>query len=309
MAAYQELYKTGELQHRVEQALAMLESCHICPRGCGVNRLKDEIGECRTGREAMVSSFGPHFGEEAPLVGKRGSGTIFLTNCNLRCIFCQNYQISQLGEGYAVKKEELAAMMLSVQNMGCHNVNLVSPTHVVPQILEALELAVANGLTIPLVYNTGGYDSVKTLKLLDGVVDIYMPDVKYSDAKTALQLSGIKSYPAVNRAAIKEMHRQVGVLEIDEAGIASRGLLIRHLVLPQGLAGTNDIVRFLAQQVSTETYLNVMAQYRPCHKASQVPQLTRPITREEFAEAVELAHSYGLYRLDHRVPRFAIRLI
>lgn len=309
MAAYQELYKTGELQCRVEQALAMLESCHICPRGCGVNRLKDEIGECRAGREAMISSFGPHFGEEAPLVGRRGSGTIFFTNCNLRCIFCQNYQISQLGEGYAVKKEELAAMMLSVQNMGCHNVNLVSPTHVVPQILEALELAVANGLTIPLVYNTGGYDSVKTLKLLDGVVDIYMPDMKYSDAKTALELSGIKSYPAVNRAAIKEMHRQVGVLEIDEAGIAGRGLLVRHLVLPQGLAGTNDVVRFLAQQVSTETYLNVMAQYRPCHKASQVPQLTRPITREEFAEAVELAHSYGLQRLDHRVPRPVIRLI
>ena len=309
MAAYQELYRTGELQRRVERALAMLESCHLCPRGCGVNRLRGEVGECRTGREAVVSSLAPHFGEEAPLVGRRGSGTIFFTNCNLRCIFCQNYDISQLGTGYAVSKEELAAMMLSVQRMGCHNLNLVSPTHVVSQILEALELAVAGGLSIPLVYNTGGYDSVKTLKLLDGIVDIYMPDMKYSDAGTAQELSGIKSYPAVNRAAIREMHRQVGDLQIDESGVATRGLLVRHLVLPHGLAGTAEVVRFLAQEVSTETYLNVMAQYRPCHKAFQIPQLARGIAEEEFTAAVKLAHSYGLHRLDHRVPRLLMRLI
>ncbi len=308
-SAYQGLYRAGQLHGRVEQALAMLRGCHICPRGCGVDRLGGEIGECGTGREALVSSYGPHFGEESPLVGMRGSGTIFFTHCNLRCIFCQNYEISQSGEGYAVSKEELAALMLSLQHRGCHNVNLVSPTHVVPQILEALELAVAGGLSIPLVYNTGGYDSVKTLRLLDGIVDIYMPDMKYSDASTALELSGIKSYPAVNRAAVKEMHRQVGDLQLDESGVATRGLLVRHLVLPQGLSGTTDTVRFLAQQVSTETYLNVMAQYRPCHKAHQVPKLARPITRDEFTEALELAYSYGLHRLDQRVPHLLVRMI
>jgi putative pyruvate formate lyase activating enzyme len=211
--------------------------------------------------------------------------------------------------GHVVTKEEIAGMMLSLQRMGCHNINLVSPTHVVPQVLEALEIAVAQGLSLPLVYNTGGYDSVKTLKVLDGIVDIYMPDMKYSDATTALKLSGIKSYPAVNRAALKEMHRQVGDLIVDGNGVASRGLLVRHLVLPHGIAGTAEVVRFLAQELSTETYLNVMAQYRPCHKAFQVPELLRPVTGGEFMEAVELAHSYGLHRLDHRQRRLAVRLI
>ena len=210
----------------------------------------------------MVSSYGPHFGEEAPLVGSHGSGTIFFTYCNLRCIFCQNYTISQLGEGDAIDREELARIMLSLQAMGCHNINLVSPTHVVPYILDALELAAGIGLYLPLVYNSGGYDSVETLELLDGIVDIYMPDMKYSDEETAEQLSGIKDYPRLNRAAVKEMHRQVGDLKLDEQGVAQCGLLVRHLVLPHNLAGTREVVRFLAQEVSSNTYLNIMAQYR-----------------------------------------------
>jgi len=257
----------------------------------------------------MISSYGPHFGEEAPLVGRQGSGTIFFTYCNLRCIFCQNYTISQLGDGSPVDREELARMMLSLQTRGCHNINLVSPTHVIPYILDALELAVSMGLNLPLVYNSGGYDSVETLELLDGIVDIYMPDMKYSDEKIAEQLSGIKDYPRINKAAIKEMHRQVGDLHIDEQGVAQRGLLVRHLVLPNRLAGTKEIVNFLAQEVSTNTYLNIMAQYHPCHKAFDIPQLSRPVNKEEFYEAIDLAHQQGLHRLDkYNSPlRFVLR--
>ena len=251
----------------------------------------------------VISSYGPHFGEEAPLVGRHGSGTIFFTYCNLQCVFCQNYTISQLGEGRAVGREELAGMMLSLQAKGCHNINLVSPTHVVPYILDALELAVGMGLRLPLVYNSGGYDSVETLKLLDGIVDIYMPDMKYSDEKTAEQLSGIKDYPRVNKAAVREMHRQVGDLQIDEQGVAQRGLLVRHLVLPNRLAGTREVVNFLARKVSTNTYLNIMAQYHPCYKAFDIPQLSRPVDKQEFSEAIGLAHRQGLDRLDkHHLP-------
>ena len=276
----------------------MLEECRVCPRHCGANRLAGESGKCQVTQQVVVSSYGPHFGEEAPLVGRHGSGTIFFAYCNLRCVFCQNYTISQLGEGSPVTREELAQMMLSLQARGCHNINLVSPTHVVPYILEALELAVSRGLYLPLVYNSGGYDSLETLELLDGIVDIYMPDMKYSDGKIAEQLSGIKDYPVVNRAAIKEMYRQVGDLQIDETGIACRGLLVRHLVLPNRLAGTQEVVRFLAQEVSTNTYLNIMAQYYPSYKAFDMPQLARPVSRQEFSEAVDLAHQQGLYRLD-----------
>ena len=248
----------------------------------------------------MVSSYGPHFGEEAPLVGSHGSGTIFFTYCNLHCVFCQNYTISQLGEGEPVSREELAGMMLSLQAKGCHNINLVSPTHVVPYILDALELAVSEGLYLPLVYNSGGYDSLETLKLLDGIVDIYMPDMKYSDEKIAEELSGIKDYPSINRAAVREMHRQVGDLQIDEQGTARRGLLVRHLVLPNGLAGTREVVSFLAKEVSANTYLNIMAQYHPCYKAFEMPSLARPISGQEFQEAINLAHQEGLHRLDKR---------
>ena len=283
----------------------------MCPRRCGINRSAGESGECQVTTQAVVSSYGPHFGEEAPLVGRHGSGTIFFTYCNLHCTFCQNYTISQLGEGSPVDREQLARMMLSLQAKGCHNINLVSPTHVVPYILDALELAAANGLYLPLVYNSGGYDAIETLELLDGIVDIYMPDMKYSNENTAEQLSGITEYPKVNKAAIKEMHRQVGDLQLDEQGIAQRGLLVRHLVLPNGLAGTKEVVRFLARDVSTNTYLNIMAQYHPCYKAFDIPQLARPVNKQEFFEAIDLAHQQGLYRLDrHQFPlplRFVLR--
>lgn len=302
MAAYLELYHSGELRERVEAALSLLERCCVCPRKCGTNRLANETGICRTGRHAVVSSYGPHFGEEKPLVGRHGSGTIFFTNCNLKCIFCQNYSISQLGEGEEVSKEELAYMMLSLQARGCHNINLVSPTHVVPQILEALEVAVKLGLHLPLVYNSGGYDAVETLRILDGIVDIYMPDMKYSEEDTARELSGVENYPEINRAAVKEMHRQVGDLEMDKEGIAQRGLLVRHLVLPQGLAGTKKVVEFLSKEVSRNTYVNIMAQYHPCYKAFQTPKLGRPISAAEYLEALSLAREAGLYRLDEARP-------
>ena len=298
MAAYLELCRSGKLAERVEAARALLETCRVCPRCCGINRLDGDVGKCRTANEAMVSSYGPHFGEESPLVGKYGSGTIFFTNCNLRCLFCQNYSISQLGEGERVSKEELALMMLSLQARGCHNINLVSPTHVVPQILEALDIAVESGLHVPLVYNTGGYDSVETLSILDGIVDIYMPDMKYGDENIARELSGIENYPQVNKAAIREMHRQVGDLQTSQEGVAQRGLLVRHLVLPKGLAGTKDVVDFIAKEISPNTYVNIMAQYHPCYKAHEIPSLAVRISKAELREAVELAHQAGLSRLD-----------
>ena len=281
----------------------------MCPRRCGVNRLAGESGECQVTTQVVVSSYGPHFGEEAPLVGGHGSGTIFFTYCNLHCSFCQNYTISQLGEGSPVDKEKLAKMMLSLQTKGCHNINLVSPTHVVPHILDALELAATKGLYLPLVYNSGGYDTIETLELLDGVVDIYMPDMKYSDEKIAEQLSGIKDYPKINKAAVREMHRQVGDLQLDEQGIAQRGLLVRHLVLPNRLAGTEEVVRFLAEEVSTNTYLNIMAQYHPCYKALDMPQLARPLLSQEFYEAIDLAHQQGLYRLDRQQFPLPLRFV
>jgi putative pyruvate formate lyase activating enzyme len=308
LAAYLELYRSGKLRERVDVALSLLESCSVCPRSCGVNRLAGDAGKCRTPCEAMVSSYGPHFGEEASLVGRYGSGTIFFTNCNLRCLFCQNYSISQLGEGQKVSKEELAYIMLSLQAKGCHNINLVSPTHVVPQILEALELAVESGLHLPLVYNSGGYDSVETLRILDGIVDIYMPDMKYNDEETARELSGIENYPEVNKAAIKEMHRQIGDLEINEESVAQRGLLVRHLVLPHGLAGTKGIVNFLSKEISRNTYVNIMAQYHPCHKALQIPSLGRRILSAEFHEALSLAQEAGLRRLDKIQPIEILRM-
>jgi putative pyruvate formate lyase activating enzyme len=305
MAAYLELYHKGKLAERVEAARTLLKNCQVCPRHCGINRLAEETGECNTGKLAAVSSYGPHFGEEAPLVGKYGSGTIFFTNCNLKCLFCQNYNISQLGDGTEVTDEELARMMLAIQARGCHNINFVSPTHVVPQILKGLEIAINLGLRLPLVYNSGGYDSAETLEILDGIIDIYMPDMKYSDEKIAEELSGIKRYPSINRAALKEMHRQVGDLRIDEDGIATRGLLIRHLVLPHGLAGTKEIMKFIAEDISLNSYVNVMAQYHPCYKAFQIPQLARPLPKQEFIEAMELARRTGLNRLDRFDPVIA----
>ena len=302
-AAYLKLYRSGELKERVTEAYHRLESCNICARECGVNRRESAKGAaCRTGERAVVSSYAPHFGEEAPLVGRGGSGTIFFSWCNLRCQFCQNYEISQLGHGQEVEPENLAAMMLRLQGMGCHNINFVSPSHVVPQILAGLLIATEAGLRLPLVYNTGGYDSLETLELLDGIVDIYMPDMKYADQAVARRCSKVENYPAVNQAAVQEMHRQVGDLVMDERGVALHGLLIRHLVLPEGLAGTGEIVRFLAG-ISPNTYLNVMDQYRPCYKANDLPPLDRRLTRQEYNEAVQMALDAGLTRLDKREPR------
>jgi putative pyruvate formate lyase activating enzyme len=296
--AYLRLLRSGELQERVKEAYRRLEACDLCPRACGVNRREGSSGACRTGDLARVASYHPHFGEEAPLVGSRGSGTIFLACCNLRCHYCQNYDISQLDAGDEVEPEELAVMMLQLQGMGCHNVNLVSPSHVVPQILGGLLIAAQAGLRLPLVYNTGGYDSLATLALLDGVVDIYMPDVKYASEPTARRLSGVEGYPAVNQAAVAEMHRQVGDLRLDDRGVAGRGLLVRHLVLPRGLAGTAEIVRWLASQVSPDTYVNVMGQYRPSYRAREFPELSHSLTRAEYDEALRLARAAGLHRLD-----------
>ncbi|MBN1135235.1 MAG: radical SAM protein [Anaerolineae bacterium] len=307
-AAYPRLLRSGELKRRVATAYARLEACDLCGRECGVNRRESSAGAgCRTGEQAVVSSYGPHFGEEEPLVGSGGSGTIFFAWCNLRCQYCQNYQISQEGEGDEVEPEELARMMLALQAQGCHNINLVSPSHVAPQILAGLLIAAEAGLRLPLVYNTGGYDSLKTLALLDGVIDIYMPDMKYADADVGQRLSKVGNYAAVNQAAVKEMHRQVGDLTVDAQGVAQRGLLVRHLVLPEGLAGTGQIVRFLRDQISPNTYINVMAQYRPCYRAYDLPPLDRRPTAREYAEAVRLAEEAGL-RLDERQGR-RLRLV
>jgi putative pyruvate formate lyase activating enzyme len=301
--AYLPLLHSGELKRRVAEAYARLEACDICARECGVNRrLSTEGAACRTGERAIVSSYGPHFGEEDPLVGRGGSGTIFFSWCNLRCQYCQNYEISQVGMGQQVEPEDLANMMLSLQSQGCHNINFVSPSHVVPQILAGLLIAAEAGLRLPLVYNTGGYDSLKTLALLDGVVDIYMPDAKYADPGVARRYSKIRDYPAANQAALKEMHRQVGDLTMDDRGVAQQGLLVRHLVLPNDLAGTAEIVRFLRDEISPNTYINVMAQYRPCYRAHELPPLDRSITNQEYAEAVRLAQEAGL-RLDERRSR------
>jgi putative pyruvate formate lyase activating enzyme len=297
-AGYLQLLEKGELERRANEAWSRLEACELCPHRCKANRLNGELGFCKTAGQAIVASYGPHFGEEAPLVGRRGSGTVFFSRCNLSCVFCQNYDISHLGAGEAVTPEFLAFVFLALQEDGCHNINLVSPSHVVPFILKALVLAAGEGLTLPLVYNSGGYDALGTLRLLEGVVDIYMPDFKYWDAGVAKRLSGAADYPEVARAAIKEMHGQVGDLTISPGGIATRGLLVRHLVLPGGLAGTGRCMRFLAEEISRNTYVNVMAQYRPCGTASRHPPLDRRITPAEYAEAVDLAREAGLVRLD-----------
>ncbi|MEW5830006.1 MAG: radical SAM protein [Chloroflexota bacterium] len=290
----------GELAQRAELARLRMSKCDLCPRRCNVDRLSGELGVCRTGAQALISSYGAHMGEENPLRGWRGSGTIFFTHCNLRCQFCQNYDISQSKEGAIVTPEELAAVMLDLQAGGCHNINFVSPSHVVAPILEALVIAAGSGLRLPLVYNSGGYDSPEALRLLDGVVDIYMPDMKYSDARTGHVYSLVRDYPAVNRAAVREMYRQVGDLVIGRDGLAQRGLLVRHLVLPNKLAGTRQVARFLADEISPDTYLNVMAQYHPAYHADRYPLLNRRITGPEYQEARKMAKAAGLTRLDER---------
>ena len=298
--SYLKTHKDGVLEKRIEAALAILENCRLCPRHCGVNRLEGELGVCRAGREAVVSSYSPHFGEEDPLVGQQGSGTIFMTHCNLRCVFCQNYEISHLSEGVKVSSSDLAQMMLTLQRRGCHNINFVTPTHMVPQVLEALPEAIEGGLKVPLVYNCGGYEEVDTLRLLNGIFDIYMPDFKFWDSEVATRFCSAPDYPEKACSAIKEMHQQVGDLTLNEEGIAQRGLLVRHLVMPEGLAGSREIMRFLAKEVSKDTYVNVMSQYRPCGEAHKFPELRRAITTEEYREAVSMAQEEGIHRLDER---------
>ena len=295
-------YRDGSLATKVEEALKMLEECTVCPRRCGVNRLKDEVGFCKTGRLSVVSSYFAHFGEEDCLRGWRGSGTIFFCQCNLKCVFCQNFDISHLGNGRAVSAQRLAGMMLELQEIGCHNINFVTPSHVVPQILEALLIAVERGLRLPLVYNTGGYDSVETIKLLDGIVDIYMPDFKFWTREKAKRYLRVEDYPDVAKVAIKEMHRQVGDLVFDENGIALRGLLVRHLVMPGCVEETRQIARFLAEEVSRHTFINIMAQYYPAGLVNgrSYPEINRRITRREYEEAVKAASEAGLYRFDER---------
>lgn len=295
---YLNLLESGELENRVHAAWQHLESCDVCPLECGVNRLAGELGVCKTGEFAQVSNFFPHHGEEYPISGRRGSGTIFFSRCNLRCVYCQNADISQLGFGEEVDAHDLAEMMLELQTRGCHNINLVSPSHVVPQVLAGVQLAAENGLTIPLVYNTGGYDSLDMLRLLDGVVDIYMPDMKYGDDAAARKYSGIKDYPRVNQAAVTEMYRQVGDLSLDDNGVALRGLLVRHLVMPNNLANSEIIIKFLAEEVSKDTYVNIIAQFHPAFRAGDYLELNRRMTPQEYRHVINLAAVYGLSRLD-----------
>ncbi len=301
--AYLRLHRSGALKAKAASARRHLADCDLCAHACHVNRLTGITGAvCRTGEKAVVSSFGPHFGEEAPLTGSRGSGTVFFAWCNLRCLYCQNSEISWQGMGRESSAQELAAIMLSLQRQGCHNINFVSPSHVVAQILEALDIAAAAGLRVPLVYNTGGYDSLEALTLLDGVIDIYMPDLKYSESEKARRYSKVRDYAAVNQAAVREMHRQVGDLVLEESGLAVRGLLVRHLVLPDDLAGSDAVFRFLAEEISPETYLNVMAQYRPCYRAAAYRELDRRPTGEEIRSALAAAVRHGLHRLDGGEP-------
>jgi len=298
--AYLDTYEKGRFPEIIKKAEQMLRFCSVCPRNCGADRTRGERGFCEAGYLPEVSSYSPHFGEEKPLVGHHGSGTIFLTHCNLRCLFCQNYSISHLGEGQTVSIQRLAKMMVELQRLGCHNINFVSPTHFVPQVLHALFPAIERGLSVPLVYNTGGYDSVETLRLLDGVFDIYMPDFKYFRSSVAQQYSRAPDYPQVARSALKEMHRQVGDLQINDQGIALRGLLVRHLVLPQDLANTKEVMQFLATEISLNTYVNIMDQYYPCGDIPSNSPLQRRITSEEFNQAIKWAKEEGMTRLDKR---------
>ncbi len=304
--SYRDASERSTLQAKATQAKAALACCTLCPRRCRVNRAEGETGYCRTGARAMVASYNAHFGEEAPLVGSHGSGTIFFTHCNLLCNFCQNYEISHGGEGWEVTERQLADIMLALQSAGCHNINFVTPTHVIPQILGALVLAAEDGLKIPLVYNSGGYDQAASLRLLEGIVDIYMPDFKFWDSAVAAQTCDAPDYPEIAREALLEMHRQVGDLIIDENGLARRGLLVRHLVLPQNLAGTRMIMRFIATQISRNTYVNVMPQYRPCGRAHEIPALSVPPTAREFEQALRETEEEGITRLDQRRRVFVI---
>lgn len=297
--SYFKAYESGKLRETANQLLAIYENCTLCPRMCKVNRAQGEKGVCSSGARVEISSAHPHFGEERPLVGRHGSGTIFMTHCNLLCLYCQNWDISHQGQGEEIGDEELASVMLRLQKIGCHNINFVTPTHFLPNIVHALIFAVEQGLCIPLVYNTGSYDRVEILKLLSGIVDIYLPDYKYWDGKTAAKYSrGAGDYPEIARAALKEMHKQVGILQTDEHHIARRGLMIRHLVLPNELAGSEAFLEFVAKELHPATYINIMAQYHPAFKAHSYPELCRGITTEEYTNALLYARRHKLFNLD-----------
>ncbi len=297
--SYLKLHRKGELKKRGEELWEITKSCRLCPRECGVNRLKGEQGFCGATSQLMTSAYHPHFGEERPLSGKNGSGTIFFTHCNLRCVFCINWEISQEGKGAPTRIEQLAQMMLNLQKMGCHNINVVTPTHYSPHIVLALDLAAGKGLKIPLVYNTSGWERLEILKILDGIVDIYLPDIKYSDSKMASKYSsGAESYPEVTKIAILEMYRQVGVAKPDKDGLMKRGLMIRHLVMPNNVSGTKELLQWIANNLPKETYVNIMSQYRPAYKAFSYPEIARRITRKEYSDAIKWAKEFGLANLD-----------
>jgi len=294
--SYIALFEKGELNHRIQLLEEFLKECRLCPRECRVNRLNGEVGYCKAPSELMVSSAFPHFGEEPPLVGYHGSGTIFLTHCNLRCVFCQNYDISHLGRGEPITPSEMAKAMFKLQEMGCHNINFVTPTHYAPQIIASLPEAIEMGLSLPIVYNCSGYESIEVIRLLDGVIDIYMPDAKYMDEKFSNQFSNAQDYPEVLRKVLKEMHRQVGDLKTNSKGIAERGLLIRHLVMPGGVASSETVLKFIGEEISPHSYVNIMDQYRPEYKAYEYSEISRRITHKEYLEAIQMAKRFHLYR-------------
>ncbi len=299
--AYVRLEKESRFAERVAEAYAIFEECRLCPRECGVNRLDGEKGFCRAPLKVMVYAAQPHFGEEISLVGQHGSGTIFFSNCNLRCVFCQNWPISIRGEGEEIEDEDLAKMMMFLQGIGCHNINLVTPTHVMPNILNATRIAFKKGLRIPLVYNTSGYERVEIIKMLDGIVDIYLPDIKYMDGDMAAKYSsGARDYPEVATAAVFEMNRQVGVHQMDKRGAARKGLMIRHLVMPNRIAGTKKFVKWVAENLPLGTYVNIMSQYHVDYRAFEYPEIARGITVQEFLEAMDWAAESRLTLLDPR---------
>ncbi|MBN1932832.1 MAG: radical SAM protein [Desulfobacterales bacterium] len=304
MASFEPVYikafQSGLLHEKVKSANKILNSCVLCPRECRINRIEGQLGICKTGKNAWLNAYKAHLGEETPLIGKNGSGTFFFTHCNLLCIFCQNYELSHEGRGKEISNSEMAEMMLILQEAECPNIHFISPTHVVPQILSALEIAVQKGLSIPLVYNSSGYESIETLKILDGIIDIYMPDFKFWDPDISEKLCSAYDYPEKARAAIIEMHRQVGDLVLDESGKAHRGLLLRHLIMPSGLAGTQNIMHFVAQEISPNTYVNIMPQFKPHGRSYEVKELMNCITEDDYADTLKAAREAGIHRIDPR---------
>ncbi|MFH0748753.1 MAG: radical SAM protein [Candidatus Bathyarchaeota archaeon] len=294
--SYLKLYETGELEKRVRRLNKILESCELCPRKCRVNRCSGQKGYCKSGKELVISSYGLHFGEEPEITGRNGSGTLFLANCNLLCLYCQNYEISHLGQGAEISFESAADILLHLQKQGCHNINFVTPTHFTPQLVKVISIAAGKGLKLPLFWNCSGYENVETLRLLDGIVDIYKPDIKYSGCTPANKYSNAPDYFERCQEAVREMYRQVGDLQSDNRGIAQRGLLVRHLVLPSNLAGSEKVLDFLAKEISKDCYVNIMAQYRPCGKAGEYPELNRRPTLPEYVRVINYARKLGLHR-------------